>query len=238
MIDQIKRELKENIDIIYKENCKKLVKKEDGTLELGVRTPIVRQISKKYFSQIKHLNKEQIFNLCEDLIREQYDEYLTIAFDWTFKIRNRFELEDFDGFEKWLKNDVRGWGKCDDLCTHIIVYMAGKFPEVIPRIKSWTASKNRWVRRAAAVGFIVSRSTYSIHRGTLDDVFWVANKLLLDEDYIVQKGYGWMLKAASDIDQRAVFDFVMKNKKVMPRTALRYAIEKMPQKMRKDAMVK
>jgi 3-methyladenine DNA glycosylase AlkD len=55
-------------------------------------------------------------------------------------------------------------------------------------------------------------------------------------DDLVQKGYGWMLKAASEFDQKAVFDYVMSKKDVMPRTALRYAIEKMPQELRTEAM--
>ena len=60
----------------------------------------------------------------------------------------------------------------------------------------------------------------------------------MDRDDMVQKGYGWMLKEASKPHQRQVFDFVMSHKAVMPRTALRYAIEKMPQDLRAQAMEK
>jgi 3-methyladenine DNA glycosylase AlkD len=56
----------------------------------------------------------------------------------------------------------------------------------------------------------------------------IADLLLLDKDDLVQKGYGWMLKAASQAWQNEVFEYVMKNKTVMPRTALRNTIEKMP----------
>ncbi len=59
---------------------------------------------------------------------------------------------------------------------------------------------------------------------------------MLGEDDLVQKGYGWMLKDASVYYQKEVFDFIMRNKNKMPRTALRYAIEKMPQSLRKKAM--
>ena len=55
---------------------------------------------------------------------------------------------------------------------------------------------------------------------------------------MVQKGYGWMLKAASQSHEREVFEYVIKNKKKMPRTALRYAIEKMPAEMKALAMQK
>jgi len=55
---------------------------------------------------------------------------------------------------------------------------------------------------------------------------------------LVQKGYGWMLKEASRNNRKEVFDYVMKNKKIMPRTALRYAIEKMPKELKIEAMAK
>lgn len=62
--------------------------------------------------------------------------------------------------------------------------------------------------------------------------------VFFDKDDMVQKGYGWMLKAASEANQERVFDYVMSKKNVMPRTSLRYAIEKMPQELRPKAMAK
>jgi 3-methyladenine DNA glycosylase AlkD len=55
---------------------------------------------------------------------------------------------------------------------------------------------------------------------------------------MVQKGYGWMLKEASRKHQKEVFDYIMHNRKSMPRTALRYAIELMPKELKADAMMK
>ena len=72
----------------------------------------------------------------------------------------------------------------------------------------------------------------------LADIFEIADILLLDRDDMVQKGYGWMLKEASKPYQKEVFDYVMHHKAVMPRTALRYAIEKMPPSLRAEAMEK
>jgi 3-methyladenine DNA glycosylase AlkD len=55
---------------------------------------------------------------------------------------------------------------------------------------------------------------------------------------MVQKGYGWLLKEASRKHEKDVFDYVMRNKKAMPRTALRYAIELMPKDLKAEAMKK
>lgn len=64
----------------------------------------------------------------------------------------------------------------------------------------------------------------------LKDVFEIADLLMADDDDLVQKGYGWLLKAAADAGdggQGAVLAYVMKHEDEMPKVALRYAIEKM-----------
>ena len=129
---------------------------------------------------------------------------------------------------------MHSWGACDDLCTHALGAFIFKFPEFIQKTKEWTKSKNRWIRRASAVGLI-----YSIRRKKhLKATFEVADAVLTDQDIMVQKGNGWMLKEASNSYPKEVFDYVMKNKKEMPRTALRYAIEKLSPELRTKAMKK
>jgi 3-methyladenine DNA glycosylase AlkD len=109
-----------------------------------------------------------------------------------------------------------------------------KYPEYLEDLKEFTSSENRWMRRATAVSLIVPA-----RKGIfLKEILEIASLLLLDQDDLVQKGYGWMLKAASEAHQQEIFDFVMSNKNVMPRTALRYAIEKMPKDLKAQAMLK
>jgi 3-methyladenine DNA glycosylase AlkD len=109
-----------------------------------------------------------------------------------------------------------------------------KHPEYIEKLKNWTKSKNRWTRRGSAVSLVLPARKGMF----LEDIFEIADSLLIDEDDLVQKGYGWMLKEASKQHQKQVFEYIMKNKDRMPRTALRYAIEKMPPELRKEAMKK
>ena len=72
----------------------------------------------------------------------------------------------------------------------------------------------------------------------LQEALEICDVLLVDEDDMVQKGYGWLLKEESRMHQNEVFDYVVKNRKVMPRTALRYAIELMPKELKAQAMKK
>lgn len=200
----------------------------------GVPTPAVRKLSTEYFSKIKGKAKGEIFQLCDKLLDSAYVEERTIAFDWAFRFRQHYELIDFHTFESWLKKYVLGWGSCDDLCTHAFGAFIFQFPECVPNVKQWARSVNRWIRRACAVVMI-----YSLRRNkVLEDAFEIADMLLADSDVMVQKGYGWMLKEASNKHPNEVFDYVMNHKREIPRTALRYAIEKLSPSLKKEAMRK
>lgn len=207
---------------------------KDGKTHIGIATPLIRRVASENFKQIKNLEKKQIFSLCEKLSKINGSGCRDIAFDWAFRIRNQYQKEDFKIFENWLKNYVTTWGSCDDLCTHALGKFIYQFPEFLPQVKKWAKSSNKWFRRASAVVLI-----YSLRKGKiLKESFDVAKILLRDNEDLAQKGYGWMLKEASNLHQKEVFDFVIKNKKLMTRTALRYAIEKLPEKMKIKARKK
>jgi 3-methyladenine DNA glycosylase AlkD len=108
------------------------------------------------------------------------------------------------------------------------------YPACLTGLKKWTASANRWVRRASAVSLIVPAKKGMF----LGDILEIADRLHSDRDDMVQKGYGWMLKVASQAHLEEVFDYVMSRKATMPRTALRYAIEKMPSGLKARAMAR
>ena len=234
ILKEVRRELKANIEEKYRCGNQRYFKEKISCY--GVRTPIVRKIAKKYFRQIKHLDKKQIFALCGELFKNKYNEEATVAIQWVAGLSKQFEQNDFKVFENWLKKYIDNWGKDDDFCLHVIHPIMDKYPELIGKVKSWSHSKNMWLRRASAVSFITTIGDFYAVKHNLKDIFEVAEALLSDQEDLVQKGYGWMLKSASVHNQKQVFDFVMKHKAAMPRTALRYAIEKMPANLKKQAM--
>lgn len=232
IIHEIRKDLLDMVDEEYKEGVQNFF--NDEIDNYGIRTPEVRKLAKKYFKDIQDRSKDEIFDICEDLLETGISENYTIAFQWAYRIKDRYEKEDFNRFESWLEKYVNDWSACDDLCTHAFGEFTYQYPEFISDIKGWTSSDDMWKRRGAAVVMI-----YSIRREEhLDDVFNIADLLFYDDEDLVQKGYGWMLKEASNIYQQEVFEYVMENKDDMPRTSLRYAIEKMPEDMRERAMEK
>jgi len=228
----VRQELQQSSDEKTRESAQRFFK-EDVKFH-GVKSALVKKIATKYFREIKDRDKNEIFSLCEDLLHANYGEEAFIAFEWSYSLRRAYEPEDFAVFERWVDLYVDNWAKCDTLCNHTLGSFVEMYPEFIGNLRSWARSENRWLRRASAVTLILPA-----RKGLfLNEAFEISDILLEDRDDMVQKGYGWLLKEASKKHQAEVFDYVMSKKAQMPRTALRYAIEKMPVEMRKKAMAK
>lgn len=201
---------------------------------IGLKGPVFKKISNQFFKEIKDEPKKQILEYCEEFLASEISIERGVAFMWVDNISDQLTKADFPRLETWLKKYVCHWGACDTLCCGALGKLVAKYPELYPKVKKWTPSNNRWLRRGAAVSMIPS-----VRNGKgLKEAFAIADILLTDNDDMVQKGYGWMLKVAGDSFRDEVFKYVIKNKKEMPRTALRYAIEKMPANLKKEAMKK
>lgn len=232
VISITREKLKENIDAKTLSTAQKFFKEK---IKLhGVKVPIVHKISKELFTSVKNSTKEEIFTICEEFWRSGFLEESFIACNWSYYLHKSYKPSDFDLFERWIAGYVNNWASCDTFCNHTVGTFIEMYPDFLPRLKEMTQSKNRWVRRASAVSLIVPARKGKF----LEEIKEIADSLLMDEDDLVQKGYGWMLKAASQTHQMEIFNFVIARKKTMPRTALRYAIEKMPKEMKFLAMEK
>jgi len=232
VVGRIRQELRQNADENKKRSGERFFK-EDVRL-YGLAMPAVDRMARAYYEEIRHQSKHDIFTLCEELWQSGYLEESFVACNWSHAIRSQYQPEDIEVFERWVTEYVSNWATCDTLCNHTVGDLLAMYPALVDNLYRWARSGNRWMRRAAAVSLIVPA-----RRGRfLDDVFRIADILLLDADDLVQKGYGWMLKATSESHLSEVFDYVIRNKAVMPRTALRYAIEKMPPDLKARAMAK
>jgi 3-methyladenine DNA glycosylase AlkD len=200
----------------------------------GVKMPVVSKIAKKYWKEVGALSKAEIFSLCEELYSSGYIEEDFVVSSWLPSMVYRLDREDLIVFRCWIDHYIQNWAACDSLCNHTIGSLIEKYPDLLPDIRLWANSENRWLKRASAVSLVLP-----VRRGKfLEAVFQICDELLNDPDDLVQKGYGWLLKEASRRHQMDVLYYIMKNKKTMPRTALRYAIELMPNELRKEAMKK
>lgn len=234
IIRQVRQCLQDSIDEKVLKTSGHFFKKGESVPVYGVGMYHVGKIAKESFKEIKELPKADVFALCEELWKSEYLEENVIACEWAYALRKKYTREDIHVFKHWLQDYVNNWGTCDTLCNHTIGTFVEMYPEFISELKEWATSESRWMKRGAAVSLIIPA-----RKGLFfGDILQIATTLLHDKDDLVQKGYGWMLKAASEAYQKEVFDFVVSHRATMPRTALRYAIEKMPQELRKEAMKK
>lgn len=230
IISRIRKDLDLNADAGVRQSAQRFFKEEVRLY--GVKSALVSNIESKAYRELKGKGKREILELCEELLKSDYYEESYIAFNWAYRLRESYEPDDFGTFEKWLEGYVNNWAKCDTLCNHAVGSFIERYPEYIRFLKGWARSDNRWVRRASAVTLILPARKGAF----LTHIFEISDLLLKDADDLVQKGYGWMLKEASKAHQDEVFEYIMKNRKGMPRTALRYAIEKMPKELKTRAM--
>ncbi len=230
IIECIRAELRANVDKKTQATERDFFREE--IIFYGVKTPIVNKIALSYWREVEKLGKRDVFGLCEELFRSGYMEEAFVVSVWLPRFIDRLEPNDICTFKMWINRYVDNWAKCDSFCNHTVGDLIEKYPQVSTEVKGWANSKCRWLRRASAVSFILP-----VRKGDfLKEAFEISDALLVDSDDLVQKGYGWLLKEASRKHQIEVFDYVVRNRKVMPRTALRYAIELLPKTLRAEAM--
>jgi len=232
ILAEIRSDLKANADEKTKQSLKRFFKEQ--TKFYGVKTPVVGKIAKKFWPQVKSLSKKELFGLCEELFRSNYTEEAFVVNNWLPDYIDNLVPADLATFKRWLECYIDNWAKCDGFCSHTVGDLIQKYPQTVGEVKSWAKSESRWLKRASAVSLIVPAKKGLF----LKDAFEICDTLLSDGDDMVQKGYGWLLKEESNMHQKEVFNYIMKNRKVMPRTALRYAIELMPKELKTEAMKK
>jgi 3-methyladenine DNA glycosylase AlkD len=124
---------------------------------------------------------------------------------------------------------VNNWDLVDLGALYVVgIYLADKPRRVLYKL---ARSKNIWERRTAIVG-----TGQFIRQGDVDDTFKIAEILLQDDQDLIHKATGWMLRAAGDSDRKKLLKFLDKHAATMPRTLLRYSIEKLSKEEREHYM--
>ena len=135
---------------------------------------------------------------------------------------------EFRMLERWLDR-ISSWADHDGLVHYLIAPMIAVKPERAAFVFRWSRSGNRWHRRAACVALI---------QGTRQKMFFpeivrLSNFLLGDEDDMVQKGLGWLLRETAKADPKTTIPYLLKIRSKAPRLVLRTACETLPVATRK-----
>jgi len=120
---------------------------------------------------------------------------------------------------------VNNWDLVDLGALYVVgIYLADKPRDILYKL---ARSKNIWERRTAIVG-----TGHLIKQGEVDDTFKIAEILVKDDQDLIHKATGWMLRAAGSFDRKKLLKFLDKHAATMPRTLLRYSIEHLDPKQR------
>jgi len=148
--------------------------------------------------------------------------------DWQARSKKTPEGRRKELFDLYLRRHdrINNW----DLVDRSAPYVVGGYLFDKPRavLYKLARSKSIWERRTAIVS-----TGYFIRKGDIADTFKIAEILLKDDQDLIHKATGWMLRAAGGTDRQKLLNFLDKHAASMPRTALRYAIEHFDKKLRK-----
>lgn len=146
-------------------------------------------------------------------------------------LTNDFGDAEFRRFETWLSR-ISSWADHDALVHYLIAPMVAVKPERTSRVFRWAKSRNRWHRRAACVA-LIRRARQKMF---MPDIKRLSEILLSDEDDMVQKGLGWLLRETAKFDAERTVPYLMRIRKRAPRLVLRTACETLPPATRKKIL--
>jgi 3-methyladenine DNA glycosylase AlkD len=148
------------------------------------------------------------------------------------KLDAEFGDGEFRMFEAWLDR-ISSWADHDGLVHYLIAPMVAARPSRVKAVFRWAKSPDRWHRRAACVALIQGTRQKKLFR----EITKLSDALLCDEDDMVQKGLGWLLRETAKYDAKRTVPYLMKIRGRAPRLVLRTACETLPLPVKKQILV-
>ena len=193
----------------------------EGDIFLGIKVPKQREIAKRYLN----LPLPKIQELLNSKIHEYRLVGLLILIN---KFKKSDEIQKGNIFNFYLKNtkNINNWDLVDLSAPNIIGnFLFDKKKETLYKL---VESKNLWEKRIAII------STFEfIKNGEFNDALRISEILLNDKHDLIHKAVGWMLREIGKKNEKILEDFLKEHYKKMPRTTLRYAIERLDENKRK-----
>ncbi len=227
MLEQLKKELLDSANPEQAKILQRFFKTGggeygEGDIFLGVKVPIQRKIAKKYLG----LGLYKLKELIESKIHEHRLISLIILNE---KYKKSNEEEKGNLFNFYLENikQINNWDLVDISAPNIIGdFLLDKKKDILYKL---IESNNIWERRIAII------STFAfIKKNRFEDTLVISERLLVDGHDLIHKAVGWMLREVGKKDEEVLEDFLKEHYKNMPRTMLRYSIEKFPEEKRKE----
>jgi 3-methyladenine DNA glycosylase AlkD len=197
----------------------------------GVSAARIHALETELYREVRgNWSAREAIALCDILFGDAELEAKAVAALLLGRFRETFTPSLFPKVKRWLASDrLASWASVDTLCPEVMGAFLERFPAYVEKIKTWASHRNRWVQRAALVSFIklARRAEYLPH------IYEVAVLVFGVDDDLVRKANGWLLREAGKADPARLERFLLDRGRAIPRTTLRYAIERFPEAKRK-----
>jgi 3-methyladenine DNA glycosylase AlkD len=197
----------------------------------NVGTDAIRALARSIHAANRgHWSIRDATAFADALMKDRYLEVKSVGIELVARYRREFAPGDLVIWKRWLSANLSAnWATTDAICGSLVGPLLVKYPELGGRMRIWARDRNMWVRRAAAVGLIPS-----VRQGLARDLgYEIAQRLHADEEDLIQKAVGWLLREAGKIDRPRLERYLRAKGSAIPRTTLRYAIERFPERKRR-----
>lgn len=226
----IRRVLKDGGSAPHSEDVQRFFKEE--VQSRGWYTAELRKVAVRFRRTIvREQGMEFLVQVADKLFSGKMLEEKVFAVFLLEKQTRQFADKEFRLFASWLDR-VSSWADHDALAHYLLAPMVYADPTRCPEVFRWAKSRNRWRRRAACVALILRPEQKKLFA----EVVRLSNQLLGDQDDMVQKGLGWLLREMAKADPQRTVPYLMKIRARAPRLVLRTACETLPGAARKRVL--
>jgi 3-methyladenine DNA glycosylase AlkD len=192
---------------------------------LGITTPDLRAFVRERVAEMRSSwQAPQVIRLCDRLLREPELEIRGAGFLILGAFGKELNPALVEDAERWLEARLDNWALVDGFCGTVLSPLLERHPEVEATLAAWSNAESLWVRRAALVTLV----PFARHGLRLDTVYRLAEEHFGDPEDLMHKATGWLLREAGKTDPTRLKRFLLRHGPAIPRTTLRYAIERFP----------
>jgi 3-methyladenine DNA glycosylase AlkD len=195
----------------------------------GIPAPELRRVARDRIRTLRSgWSSGQIVALADELIQVPELEVKAVGLLVLAGWLDELPVSLLPRLKSWLSWHCGNWATVDLLAVEILGPLLDAHPELIPEVEDWPAAPSVWVRRAAAVAF-VKHARQGRH---LAVAYRIARQLLPDEEDLLHKSVGWLLRECGRTDRARLERFLLQHGPLMSRTTVRYALEHFPEARR------
>ena len=202
----------------------------------GVAAPKIHALAADLYARVRgDWTAAEAIELCDILFADPELEAKGVAALVLGRFKTTFPPGFFAKAKGWLASDLlSNWASVDTLCPDSMGAFLVRYPAYVARIKAWAFHPNRWVKRASLVSFIKLARKAEF----LPAIYEISASVFDVDDDLVQKANGWLLREAGKADPGRLERFLLARGPAIPRTTVRYAIERFPEARRKALLLR